>query len=84
MPVSNSQLAVPCWYLQSTESQYVGNWENGGFVDGTWALQDGSAYNGRFGNNVGHQLYLASVGRQVNSMHLDCSDILFEQINLFT
>ena len=44
--------------MQSTESQYIGSWENGVFVNGTWALQDGSAYNGRFGNNVSHNLLL--------------------------
>lgn len=58
MPVRNSQLAL---YVQSTKSQYIGNWENGSFVEGTWALQDGSAYNGRFGNNVGHDLLQISM-----------------------
>lgn len=43
--------------MQSTESQYIGNWESGVFVDGTWALQDGSAYNGHFGKNVSHNLF---------------------------
>ena len=51
---------MACNNVQSTKSQYIGVWENGVFLNGTWALQDGSAFNGRFGNNVSHCLLVAA------------------------
>lgn len=51
---------TPCKNMQSTKSQYIGVWESGVFLDGTWALQDGSAFNGRFGNNVSRYLLMVS------------------------
>ena len=43
--------------MQSTESQFIGAWDQGTFVEGTWALQDGSQYNGQFGNKVKPALF---------------------------
>ena len=41
--------------MQATECQYIGEWVEGVFMSGTWALQDGSLYKGQFGDKV-HEL----------------------------
>lgn len=38
--------------LQSTASQYIGEWDKGTFIRGTWALSDGSQFKGDFGSQV--------------------------------
>ena len=38
--------------MQAKGCQFIGEWAQGVFVSGTWALQDGSLYRGAFGNKV--------------------------------
>ncbi|DBB17914.1 hypothetical protein WJX82_003420 [Trebouxia sp. C0006] len=40
------------YYFKATECQFIGEWVDGVFMSGTWALQDGSLYKGQFGNKV--------------------------------
>lgn len=46
------QIAFTVCWLQSTESQFIGEWDKGTFVSGTWALSDGSQFKGDFGSQV--------------------------------
>lgn len=57
--------------MQATECQFIGEWVDGVFVSGTWALQDGSLYKGQFGNKVHNSGFHA---------HMSCDAVLPKQI----
>ncbi len=57
--------------MQATECQFIGEWVDGVFVSGTWALQDGSLYKGQFGNKVHNNGFHA---------HMSCDAVLPKQI----
>ena len=54
-PIANVLHTIAQNDMQATECQYIGEWVDGVFMSGTWALQDGSLYKGQFGNKV-HEL----------------------------
>ena len=60
--------------MQATECQFIGEWVDGVFMSGTWALQDGSLYKGQFGNKVHNSWFHAYMSCNAVLPFANCDD----------
>ncbi len=60
--------------MQATECQFIGEWVDGVFMSGSWALQDGSLYKGHFGNKVHNSWFHAYMSCDAVLPVANCDD----------